>query len=636
MRRTQAFAVICSVLVLAMAFAPAMVMDEEDDSEAAGFVAGFIVGTIVGAFVTYCLLDAPSDDDSAVMVDSLKQALAGSEIGKVELAANSVMRLACTVMPSDSDMMFFTQNYWDQAMEYQVYENWTKSNIGKYDKFCKELLAGTGLLAAENNYLTVWANSLGYAMSHILEQSKYWNSDLSYADKLSISYTWDGKTVTATNGSTTDKLAFALAQRITATKDVLVYIDPSNDGDNFSSISKIIYLYDTSASKTIQNQDTGATFTLSVGENDVSSLPKGVYKLPAGASYVGPMLSVIGDLSAHVEGVVVLKSGSDFYTVSPESNSSVNIVSSDGEEWISNSLDVMIKAGSQTKTVALLSEAHNLTYFWDDMVQTFNKIADNTYSTGKATWRIFDEVEESSPYVHPSSLPVNKIGQTLSSAEKVNQTINMMAQLKDYYTKHQSNLENIEFNYNDEGLGLICYGDLYLNGNLWIEGAVFTPYLYSSDQHLEIGINEISGKGSIVIWDTVDSFSDWDRTMRLSAKHYPVDTNCSLDLKEMVSDGKEVQSIDITRQTVKMHDGNEIDDPTPAPMPKVFNASHLWAIILIEAGLILILLGRITGITVLSFAGVVVLLIGIIIPQAVSSLILGTFTLGDLKPFGWI
>jgi len=640
MRKTQIAAIACSMLVLAMAFAPVVVLDEDDESEGVtpmgGFIVGLALGFAIGALFTHYVIDAPSDDDSAVMVDSLKQALAEAEISKVELATNSIMNLACTVMPSDADMIFFTQNYWDQAMEYQVYDMWTKENIGKYDEYCKEMLAGTGFLAAENNYLTTWANALGYAMSHVLEQSNYWDSDLSYADKLSMSYEWNGKTITATNGSSTDMLAFALAQKITATRDVLVYIDPSNEGDNYSSISKVIYLCDTSASKTIQNMDTGANFTLNVGENNVSSLPKGIYKLPAGASYVGPIISVIGDSSEHVNGVLVLKKDSDFYIVSSESNSSVRIESSDGKEWTSNSLDVVVTAGSQTKKIALLSEAHNLTYFWDDMVQSFNRIADNTYSTGKATWNIFDEVEESSPYVHPSALPVNKIGQTLSTVEKVNQTINMMAQLKDYYVNNQSDLENIQFNYNEEGQGLICYGDLYLNGNLWIENAVFTPYLYTTDQHLEIGTNNVSGKGSIVIWDSVDSFSDWDGSMTAAAKHYPLDANYSLELKKMISDGKEVQSIDITRQTIKMHDGTEDDDPTPPQMPKVFNASYLWAIILIEAGIILILLGRITGASILLSAGVIVLLIGIIIPQAVSSLILGTFTWSDLKPFGWL
>ena len=91
MRRTQAFAVICSVLVLAMAFAPAMVMDEEDDSEALGtlgsFGIGFFVGLIVGGLFTHFVIDAPSDGpDYAAMMDELKKAFADAERGKVSLA----------------------------------------------------------------------------------------------------------------------------------------------------------------------------------------------------------------------------------------------------------------------------------------------------------------------------------------------------------------------------------------------------------------------------------------------------------------------------------------------------------------------------------------------------------------------
>lgn len=645
MRGTQAFAVICSVLVLAMAFAPAMVMDEEDDSDALALTTlgwiytGFVFGLGFAAGYEAAMYFSNSEiEQNATDIKELNEALAKAEANKVGLATSTLVSMASSIMPSDSDMIFFTQNYWDQAMEYQVYENWTKSNIGKYDEFCKEMLAGTGFLDAENKYLNAWSNALGGSLSTVLEQSKKWTSDVGkYVDLLSLSFSWDGKKITAENGSDAGKLGFSLAQSITPTKDTLVYIDVLEDEANYTDErSGTIYLYGTNGTKSIQNIDTGSYFTLSKGANDVSSLPAGVYKLPAGATYAGPLISTIGDSTAHVNGVAISRAGSAFYVVSPVSDSQYGIVSSDGESWTTNTLTLDASDGTSSYSTNLLSKGNNLVNFWNTMVQTFNTISDNVYNTGMATWAIFDTVEESSPYIHPSSLPVNDVDGTTSFVEKVNLTINMMAQIKDYYVAHEGDLEDLDFKYNKESLNLYCYGNLYLDGRLWAENIVFTPRIYTADQHLEVGMNTWSGSGSMTVWDQVDDYSQWNGSISVSSPVVPLSSNYSLEIKKIVSKGSDVQSVDLKRATIHINGGDEVIVPDPVPTPAVYDASILWMVIIVEAGLILILAGRLTGISILSTVGVIVLLVGIVIPQAVSSLILGTFTLSDLKPFGWL
>ena len=258
-------------------------------------------------------------------------------------------------MPSDADMLFFTQNYWDQAMEYRVYDTWNKSGIGKYDESCKNMLAGTGFLAAENNYLTAWSNGLGRVVSNILSQSSMWSENSGkYYDNLSISVEWDGKTVAATNGSSSDKLTFSLAQNITTSQDTIVYIDVLNEIENYKAENiGTIYLYGTNNSKVIQNKDTGETYTLNVGINNVSSLPAGMYILPSGASYAGPICSTIGGSSGHVDGAVVLKKGSEFHVVTDGQDSTYNISSSSGESTSTSKLNIVVDDGQKKDIISL-------------------------------------------------------------------------------------------------------------------------------------------------------------------------------------------------------------------------------------------------------------------------------------------
>lgn len=649
MRKTQLTAIACVLMVMAVACAPAMMTEEEDEVDgeaitittvflAYALVASFGLGAVIGAGATYLALSDPSKEDSAVKIDELENALANAEKEKVSLATASLIGMACSIMPSDADMMFFTQNYWDQAMEYQVYDAWTKENIGKYDEYCMRLLAGSGFLNAENTYLTMWANAVGTFTSNVLSQSAKWDNEKgAYIDKLKLSFTWDGKTVSAVNGDESGKLGLTLGQKVTATSDTNVYIDVLENAENYSSsISGTIYVYGTNSSKTIQNLDDGKQYTLNPGANDVENLPAGVYKLPAGATYAGPLISVIGESSKDVEGAVILTAGSDFYIVTSESDSKCRITSSDGSSTTSSKLTIDVEDGKSTDTINLFSENNNLVGFWNEMVETFNQIAENTYTTGAATWKIFDTVEESSPYVHPSSLPVNNTGQTLSLEEKVYLNIHMMAQIKEYYSAHEGDLSELELTFNKENLDLYCYGNVYLNGKLWLENVIFTPYISSTDQHLELGMNTWNGSGFLAVWDQTDNYASWDGNVSTSSPMSPINANYSLEIKKIVKDKTEVSSIDLSRKVVEINGGEVPDVPDPTPMPKVYDTSVLWMAIIIEAGIILVLLGRVFGISAISFVGVAVLLVGIMFPQAISSLILGNFSWGDLVPFGWL
>lgn len=644
--KKKVVATLVVLMLTAVAISPAFVTDDSEDADALALsTKAFLVGFAMGVILTtlfYEVFDNPDVDEHAGQIEELKKNLAKSEKQLVYTAMRNCADLIGSVMPADSQMVFFTQNYWDQAMEYQVYEYWTLDNIGQYKKYCKELLAGTGFLETENNYLYTWSDAFDHAFNRALDRSVLWTGDTNYeyTDLLTVSFEWDGNTVKATNGEESGKISLDLTQQITTTKDTYVYIDVLNEVDNFdASRSGMMYLYNVSGSKTIQNVDTGAYYQLNVGANDITGYPAGIYKLPGGASYAGPMISVIGDNSAPVHASLVLKKGSELYYVTPYSDAQYQIRSSGGQTWTTSTLNICVDDGTLKKNVSLLGEDGGgpLLNYYEDLVTQFNDIASNTYTTGEATWTIFDTIEESNSAIHPSSIPINVKGQNLSMVEKVYLTIHAMAQMKEYYESHEESLDGMEITFTSDSLDLFCYGNLYYNGQLWAENVVFTPYISGSDQHLEIGMNDWNGSGYMAMWAKVDDYSSWDNVVKTSSPIAPLDKTYALEIKKIVSHGKEVQSIDLVRSVLvaSSQDSGDDEDP-PTPVPKMFDASILWMVILIEAAIILMLLGYIVGNNLLMSLGIILLIVGVVFPDAISSIAMGTFTVSDLKPFNWI
>ena len=73
-----------------------------------------------------------------------------------------------------------------------------------------------------------------------------------------------------------------------------------------------------------------------------------------------------------------------------------------------------------------------------------------------------------------------------------------------------------EFIRNTESVDLIVYGDIYYNGQLWMENAIFTPYMtVSQSQTLTAGEEcEWGGPGFAMVWAQEENYYAGDLTFR--------------------------------------------------------------------------------------------------------------------------
>ena len=85
-----------------------------------------------------------------------------------------------------------------------------------------------------------------------------------------------------------------------------------------------------------------------------------------------------------------------------------------------------------------------------------------------------------------------------------------------------------------------------------------------------------------------------------------------------------------------MGPGPDWDDDDIPDVPGSMNLTMFYLLIIMELGIIVFVVGRIMGVEVLMLAGIVVIAIGIMIPQAIEGMLTGSFAWDQLIPFSWL
>ena len=212
--------------------------------------------------------------------------------------------------------------------------------------------------------------------------------------------------------------------------------------------------------------------------------------------------------------------------------------------------------------------------------------------------------------------------------------IQAMKQAAGYWQDYGDELTEAQYITNLESQGLIVYGDIYYNGELWAENVIFTPYMtVSSEQTIAVGQEtQWSGAGFAMVWAQVDRWSSWDGST--SSENYELidlDSNFSIVVENMEKDGMEIDTITLTptvidRYTTDPSDPNEVVDPV-----NVLDAASLIVIIMILVGIIIFLVGYILGQPVIGLVvALIVMVFGVLFSETIASIALGTFTWSNL------
>ena len=620
------------------------------------FVIGWM-GTAAGAaYVAADLLgEASSDEDNAGDQEAVNQAFRKTESTKLTFAAETARNLISTVLPADVELWFFTSDYWQKMIEYVVCDTWYQDNNG-YDEVMNDSLYGSGLLTNAANYMYSWSAAIDNAYNSIL---RYYAGEVSpndYSQGMEVYLDYgSGRFAVEGSGATGSTLTIDTVQIAKpGSEGTCVYIDTDPRDFQDEPYCHTLYVFGDSGatlwfmgpSGTVAE---GTTYTLSKGANDIDALdmPSGVYSLEAGLTYVGNIVPLSTDNAANVYGGMVVSQESGLSYLMPSSDDGA-LTLRDGDDDVIDGgisefgLTVEFDGpdGRETTSSVILGTVSerscDIIGLYDDLVQQITAVAYNAHVAGRAAWEVFDIAEESNPFIKPSSVVPNIPGVQMTSTDIAGTYVAAMRQILDYGLGNTEDFDGWVTNV--ENVGLYVYGDIYRDGKVWAENVVFTPYITTADQHLQVGTNTWGGDGFGMVWAQVADYDDWSG--QASASQYMItdlEKGDVIVIERMVKHGEPITEIDLSRAEIqKWNSGGSESEGTDDEDIAVLDAQVMMLFLIVELGLILILIGVVTGFTPLFFVGTAVMVVGVVWPQVFTSLLLGDFTWADLMPFGWV
>lgn len=657
-------AVLTAVLMMAVAAAPAVNANAEADEEVPDMpdgmsedeygslaVSAIVLGIVftAGFILGYLSAGEPgqdkSDKEGAGYQDKINAAMREAYGSNLAYTSDMITALISTVLPQDSDLWFFTTDAWQKAIEYVVAENWSKDNEG-YEEYMDDLMMASGLTENAANYIANWNLAIDNAYNGLSTYSQKLGTR-DYGKSVVYKMVLGDYDIKQPESPSTDEIMMLdTTQFVKPTSSAnRVYLDTSLTTNTQSlDYCKSIYVFGQS-NATIIDPD-GKAITLSPGANDFVALglQSGVYTLKTQYTYAGPFVPMGNSDAATVNGGMVVKQKNSLNYLLPTDSGSIMVYDSIGQFVTeSETMKLVIDYSEATASSVLVGTTSsgtqvNILKAYDDLIRQISLVVSNTDAAAQALWEIFDACEEKNRYIKPSSLIVQVPGHKLTAAEYKAVYIQAMMQIADYSKEYETELTEISTNV--ESIGLYCYGDIYYQGKMWAQNVVFTPYISTKGTTLSLGQNQWSGSGFAMIWAQTTDYSSWDGTTSIAkSKLSDLDDGYMLDIRKIVSSGEEVSQVDLTKKVIQKVDIG----PTPTPDPvedediKVMDATILMFLIIVELGIILCLIGLLTGSSALTIAGIVVIVFGILWPHVVTSLIMGDFTWGDLlSPLGWL
>ena len=636
------------------------VVYEDDPEYGAIFVAlWLVIGLVATAaaigYTAGSLGEATNDTDNAGDQEAINQAFREVESGKITFAADTAKNIITTILPADAELWFFTSDYWQKMIEYVVCDMWYQDNPG-YDEVMNDAMVGSGLPVNAANYMYTWSAAIDNSYNNLFD---YFVSELAtknYGEGMEFSLDYGSGSFTMDSSVKSDNAIVMDMTQIAKPNSAgtCVYIDTeSRDFDDESYCHTIYVFGDSGATLTFMGPSgttpEGTTYTLNRGANDIDSLnmPSGVYSLETGHTYAGNIIPLSTNNAANIYGGMVINQGDSLNYFIPTANEMSVALYNAYDNIVANNItsitlnvDYNGPDGDDTVSSVILGTDNQTAYdiigMYDDLVQQITRVAYNAHIAGEAAWEIFDIAEESSQYIKPSSIVPNIPNVEMTSADLAGTYIAAMKQILEY---GQDNMDDFDgWVTNIENVGLYVYGNVIRDGKVWAENVVFTPYSLTSDQRLQIGTNTWNGSGFGMVWAQVEDYGQWDG--QASASQYVVmdlEPGDIIEIEGMYKQGEPITEIELNRAEIqKWNSGRDEGDGVDDDEIAVLNAQIMMLFIIVELGLIIILIGAVTGMSFLSIIGVVVMIVGVLWPQVFTSLFLGDFVWDDLIPLSWI
>ena len=601
-------AIVAMIMVTCAAYAFTDEKEEqyvEDDATLGGIpllVGIILVSMAAGWILNDLLTDGVGPGGSQEEVNAVLRQL---ESEKVIWYGNGTASMAGSIMPSNANLLGFTNLHWNRAAELAVAGSWA-INRSYNPNLTTELSTLRENIQA---FIYTWQNALDEAYTrNIIAQINTFNTE-AHLQAMTTQLVWDTGSAELRNsiidwGTLVKNAAFGQT----------VYIDASQEttgGTYFQNTSGTLYNL-TTTNIIMREMATGRTVTLAPGSNDMSltnftgtttKMASGLYRIETGGSTIaGPLSKAADSNAAEVFGTMVHLS--DTYRWFTFENGQTRVNSVGQIPIVTNNLSIQIgyvdRFGNNAIDRSVLVGPNTdgqdpaLIESWQNIIAATNLTVEQSAQAGQVLWGIFDICEMSIPALAPSSITTTIPGVTLNAVQASMLALDQMMQIAQAYLLHGNKLnQEIPVLFSADSLDLYIRADIYFNGTLLYENVVFTPFTALERQDFVTGkTTEWTNTGFIQVWGFTTDISDWSGPVNTSDyRTLPVGNGYDIDVKQIGRLGNIVTSASIIPNEIGRFGVGTGGPPGVINPPQVGGATSNFALILMLIGALLIGIG---------------------------------------------
>lgn len=565
-----------------------------------------VTGTVVGIYDYYNQdgrLPVPAGSD-----DTVKEFARNLDALRSAEQQYNLLMVASDLVRNDTQTWKLTDAYLNRAAEISAGTIWYENAVFNAD----EILEYAGVYNAISTGNMNTADVLNQAVKVSVDLRDEWDAT-NYGQALDIKMIWDG----GNTGNATSALYADFCTLVTATSDAnIVYLTQS--GDEFTTAeNSTIWAYTNSGSLTPLAG--GTTISLAKGANDVSTLPSGFYRLTPG-TYGGPFLQSVSANAAPTKGVMGIVC-----------DESYGYVMSDGDNvkiWWNDTLTTSATLDYEITGCSNPQTSHGSPFALVNSYAAYmDQLTDLLYESANAAqtmWTISAQVNTSNILLSPSALIPHLANVGITPEQSYAMYVLALDQISQYNANYGSILKDGMTKISAESLDLYCQGSVYTSdGTPIAENVIFTPYVYIRDWTIIAERHNTFGQdGLIMIWDTADSAEGWSMPASTQYESVLVEKGAYIVPNEIYYNGENTDSIRLKVEEIeRIYAFAELDFER-ADAPKVLDASTLIMIIMIELSIIIALIGYVTGQRVMYTIALILLLVGMLLPEFIASIAL--------------
>lgn len=571
-----------------------------------------VTSQIVGVY-DYLTLDKDPSPPPAGNDDAVKAYARDVDALRSAEQMYNIYGISASLVRSDTETWKLSAAYLNRAAEIGAGSLWYEGATFDADA----ILEYASIYESVGNGNRNTQEILDEAVRVSADLKRLWD-DTSYGGPLNIELTWGS----GSTGACNERLALDFMTLATASADRNVVYLTKTATQNAPDTARTIWAYTTTGSIT-PIAPGAASMPLSLGANDVGSLPSGFYRLSPGV-YGGPFVSAVNADAAPVMGAAGIIRDDKYGYITSQDDGQVSIYW-DKEIAKSSTLDFRITGSSkvQTSLNAPLELVSSYAAYMDQLTARLFEAA----SAAQVMWTISATAHESNILLSPSSIIPHLRDINVSPEQAYAMYVLALDQIGQYNTNHGELLKDGMTKISAQSLDLYCYGSIHAaDGTVIAKNVIFTPYIYIRDWTIYSGEhNTMTQDGMVMIWDTGKNTAvGWGGPSTTDAyASLLLDKGSYLVMDEIHYKGELTPSLKLDVVSVEQIDvfkGVEWDRQDP---PNVLDASTLIMIIILEAAAIIALVGYILGRNELYIIALVIAIVALVASEWVARIALG-------------